>query len=487
MEKKKHFLLIYLILVIVVICVFMISTVIFYNIHKNKDTIQSGVFVKGINISGLTKVSAEKLLDEKFNQELNDHLTLKYKDEEYYAEIEQFEAQFNIKSVVDLAYSIGRTGNIFKDLKDSVTVLFCKVNIEPEFIYNKDELYDYLENIESQLPDQLEQSSYYIDEDAVVVTNGKNGARIYKDKLASIIIEQIQNVDFKNGYIDIPTYTEYPDPINVKAIHDEVYREMQNAYFTTEPRMVYAQVTGVDFNISDVRKAIKENPEADEYIINLYFTEPEVTVDDLGMDAFPDLLGSFSTNYVNNPDRTTNLRLASNKINGTVVMPGEKFSFNKVVGRRTVEAGYKNAAIFSDGQVTDGLGGGICQVTSTLYNAAVFANLEIVSRRNHMFVPSYVKGGRDATVVYGSTDFVFENSRSYPIKILSSVQDGVARVQIYGYENPNEQNYDISIETTLVKSTSTTNVYDAYKVYKQNGEVVKREKLSRDTYKKSNS
>lgn len=484
MKKKKQFILIYLVLVIVFICIVCSSMIIFYNLHKGKETIQSGIYVKGINISGLTKSSANRLLDQKLNQELNDHLTLKYKDEEYYAEIEQFEAQFNIDSVVDFAYSIGRTGNFLKDIKDSVVVLFCNINIEPELIYNKDELEDYIENIESQLPDQLEQSSYYIDDDSVIVTNGKNGARIYKDKLAQTIIKQIQNVDFKDGYIDIPTYTEYPDPIDVEAIHDEVYREMKNAYFTTEPRMVYAQVTGVDFNVQAVKNAIKENPDVDEYIINLYYTKPEVTVDDLGMDAFPDLLGSFSTNYVNNPNRTTNLRLASNKINGTVIMPGDKFSFNKVVGKRTEAAGYKNAAIFSDGQVTDGLGGGICQVTSTLYNSAVFANMNITSRRNHMFVPSYVKGGRDATVVYGSTDFVFENSRSYPIKILSSVQNGVANVQIYGYKNPNEENYDISIETDLVKSTSTSTVYDAYKIYKKNGEVVKREKLSRDTYKK---
>ncbi len=101
-----------------------------------------------------------------------------------------------------------------------------------------------------------------------------------------------------------------------------------------------------------------------------------------------------------------------------------------------------------------------------------------------MFVPSYVTGGRDATVVYGSTDFKFKNSRSYPIKIVSSVDGGSATVSIYGYKNPNEVNYDISIETNLVKSTSTSLIYDAYKVYKQNGQVVNRERLSRDTYKR---
>ena len=165
-------------------------------------------------------------------------------------------------------------------------------------------------------------------------------------------------------------------------------------------------------------------------------------------------------------------------------MPGETFSFNKIVGRRTASAGYKDAAIFSDGQVTDGLGGGICQITSTLYNSVIFANLEVTSRRNHMFVPSYVTGGRDATVVYGSTDFKFKNSRSYPIKIISSVEGGVATVSIFGYKNANDPEYEISIENNLVKTTATSLVYDAYKVYKQNGNVVRKEKMSRDTYKK---
>lgn len=84
------------------------------------------------------------------------------------------------------------------------------------------------------------------------------------------------------------------------------------------------------------------------------------------------------------------------------------------------------------------IGGGICQITSTLYNAVVLANLDIVSRSNHQFVPSYVKAGRDATVVYGAIDFKFKNTRKYPIKIKSTVSGGVARVQIYGMKEETE-------------------------------------------------
>ncbi len=484
MVKKKNFILIYLLLIAIMLGILIAGVVSFYIIHKNDETIQSGVYIKGINVSGLTKEEAVKLVKDNLDLELNDHLILKYKNYEYYVEVEQFEAQFDVEASVELAYEIGRSGNIIKDIKDYATVLMSKIDVDPVLKYSEEALISYLEVIEAQLPDQLEQSSYYVDDDKVIITNGKNGAKIYMDELKETILEEVQDITYKNTCIDIPTFTEYPNKIDVAAIHDDVYRQMQNAYFTTEPRMVYAEVTGVDFDVQAVENAIKDNPNVEEYSVELSLTKPEVTVNDLGMEAFPDLLGRYSTKYINNPDRTTNLRLASNKINGKVIMPGEEFSFNKVVGRRTVAAGYKNAAIFSDGQVTDGLGGGICQITSTLYNAVVFANMQIVSRRNHMFVPSYVTGGRDATVVYGSTDFIFKNSRSYPIKLVSSVEGGVATISVYGYKNPNDPEYEISIENSLIKTTAKSLVYDAYKVYKQNGEVVKREKMSRDTYKK---
>ena len=484
MVKKKNFILIYLLLIAIMLGILIAGVVSFYIIHKNDETIQSGVYIKGINVSGLTKEEAVKLVKDNLDLELNDHLILKYKNYEYYVEVEQFEAQFDVEASVELAYEIGRSGNIIKDIKDYATVLMSKIDVDPVLKYSEEALISYLEVIEAQLPDQLEQSSYYVDDDKVIITNGKNGAKIYMDELKETILEEVQDITYKNTCIDIPTFTEYPNKIDVAAIHDDVYRQMQNAYFTTEPRMVYAEVTGVDFDVQAVVNGINDNSNVEEYSVELSLTKPEVTVNDLGMEAFPDLLGRYSTKYINNPDRTTNLRLASNKINGKVIMPGEEFSFNKVVGRRTVAAGYKNAAIFSDGQVTDGLGGGICQITSTLYNAVVFANMQIVSRRNHMFVPSYVTGGRDATVVYGSTDFIFKNSRSYPIKLVSSVEGGVATISVYGYKNPNDPEYEISIENSLIKTTAKSLVYDAYKVYKQNGEVVKREKMSRDTYKK---
>ena len=506
MFRKDNTLLIYVILVAIFIGIILASFFVFYTKQKNSDTIQGGVYIKGINVSGLTKEQAVELLENELGEKLNDHVILNYKNYDYYLEPEQIEAEFDINASVDFAYNIARGDSVVQNVKDYVAVLMTHIDIDPVFKYNEEELQKYIEDVEAKLPDQLEQSSYYLeDDDELVITNGRIGAGIYVQDLKKEIVENLQKMSYSNRYIEIPTFEKHPDPINVDSIHDDIYVKPENAYFTTDPYMVYPHVVGVDFSVDDVKNHIEANPGVSEYIVPLTLTTPEVVTDDIGMEAFPHLLASYSTKYVNNANRTTNLRLASNKINSKVVMPGETFSFNKVVGKRTVSAGYKNAAIFQDGQVTDGLAGGICQISSTLYNAALYADMTITSRRNHMFIPSYVDGGRDATVVWGSTDFKFRNDRDYPIKIESSVSDGYVRVAIYGFRRENE--YDIEIQTQKVKtiqySTTTQkksgyskgeviqsgangSVWDSWRVYKLNGEVVKREKLYRDTYDAKN-
>lgn len=483
--KSKKIIYIYIIILAIFIGISIASLIVFYCTHLKKSTIQSGIYIKGVNVSRLTKDEAKKKVEEYLSQVMNDHIILDYKDNEYLVAVEQIDAKFNVDYAVEYAYNIGRSKNIFRDIKDILAVLFTKVNIDPLLEYNEVELNKYIENIQANLPDQLEQSSYYIDEDNLIITSGKNGAGIYKEDLKTKILDALQTINYNNEKVEIPTYIEYPDKIELQKIHDEIFKEAKNAYYTTEPYAVYTHVIGIDFNIEETQNII-DSEEKDEYTIDLITTVPEITINDIGLDAFPDLLAEFSTKYdTSNTNRTTNLKLASDKINGTVIMPDEVFSYNKVVGKRTIKAGYKEAAIYENGEVTSGLGGGICQISTTLYNAAVQADLKITSRRNHMFTTSYVSAGKDATVAWGSTDFKFKNSRDYPIKIESTVNGGIAKIRIYGLKTNNE--YNITIETNTVKSTSANLIVDSYKVYRQNGQVVKKEKISRDTYKKLNN
>ena len=486
-NNKKILIIVFAIVAIILIVVAYLA-VSFFVKENNDNNIKSNIYIAGIDVSGLSKNEAKTKLNEKFNISENEFINLKYKNDTYCISLTQINPKFGIDKAVDEAYNICRDGNIISNgINSYKRKKSLPINIEIDFTYNELSLINALKDISTKLPEQVIQSSYYIEGHSLIITSGQVGAAVEIDEMKEIIINGIMDCSFRNTSYNIVTYNEYPDPIDVDKIHSEVYQEVKDAYYTTNPRMVYAEVQGIDFedSVEEVKNQIASE-QKDEYEVPLKVTNPKVTTEDLGTEAFPNILGSFSTNYAtSNRDRTTNLRLAAKKINGTVLMPGETFSYNKVVGERTIEAGYKEAAIYSNGEVTNGLGGGICQITSTLYNAVLYANLEIVQRQNHTFVPSYVKGGRDATVVYGSIDFKFKNDRDYPIKIYASVSGGVAKITIRGLKTEND--YEVKLTSRKVDTNYYGgNSYSVYKAYKQlykNGKLVDTELLSTDTYK----
>ena len=185
-------------------------------------------------------------------------------------------------------------------------------------------------------------------------------------------------------------------------------------------------------------------------------------------------------------------------------MPGETFSYNKVVGARTIEAGYKEAGAYAGGKVVQDVGGGICQISSTIYNTALLANLEIVDRSNHQFLTSYVPVSRDATVSWGGLDFKFKNNRTYPIKIVATAKAGVITVSVLGVLE--KQEYVVTFETEILETTDYKTTYEysssvpvgkeeikqvgkngykcsTYKILSLGEKEVSRTLLSTDTYK----
>lgn len=150
------------------------------------------------------------------------------------------------------------------------------------------------------------------------------------------------------------------------------------------------------------------------------------------LEKLTDLLGDFSTPLMGSADRVENIRLSLKAINNTLLMPGEVFSFNEIVGERTRERGYGSAPIILGETVAPGVGGGICQTSSTLYNAVHQAGLEIVERRIHSIAPSYIQHGKDAAVAWPHTDFKFSNSSTTPVIVKAEVQKWRVRVWILG-------------------------------------------------------
>jgi vancomycin resistance protein YoaR len=161
--------------------------------------------------------------------------------------------------------------------------------------------------------------------------------------------------------------------------------------------------------------------------------EAKKRVPDDALAQITEVVASFSTPFKpSQRDRSVNLRTAATKLDGIVLMPGETLSFNETVGKRTVENGYREAIVFEEGRQTPGVGGGICQVSSTLYNAALLANMEIVQRRNHSIPVPYVSLGRDATVYWGAVDLVLKNNYPVPLAVSADYQPGRLTFRILG-------------------------------------------------------
>lgn len=502
-SKLKKFLLITLILLIIFFIITTLSTI-FAIVNLNNKNIITGISIGNEDISNLSIEEANSKVSSIVDNKLSQELVLYYGNYELKVMPSQFEVSFDIEGSVSKAYSIGRSGNLIKDNFDILNLLIKKCTITPAFKYNEDSMNKLFSELQANIPDHLVEPAYYIEDNKLIITNGEDGIVVQKDLLKQSIINFINDFSFSNTRIEIPIQDRKASSINIDKIYSEVHKEAKDAYFTKDPYAIYPHVNGVDFAISiEEAKKIVETKN-NNYTIPLKVLTPQVTTNDLGTEAFPNLLSTFSTTYsTSNVNRSTNIYIAAKKINGIVIMPGETFSYNQTVGKRTAAAGFKEAAVYAGGKVTTDIGGGICQVSSTLYNAVLLANLEIVERENHAFNPGYVKAGTDATVSWGYIDFRFKNTRNYPIKVVCSATNGTVLFNLYGLKEQNE--YDVVVEATITSyipySTVTENdptlevgqtkVLESgssgcrsvtYRVLKQNGKEVSRTLLSQDTY-----
>lgn len=507
-KKLKSFLLLLIPLFIFAILVGILSTV-FALINRDNETIFSGISVQGIDVSNLTIDEAKRKVSSIIGNHISEEISLQHNDFQTVILPEQFGVSFDVDSAVEQAYSIGKSDSLIKNNYTILSLLLKNYNISPSINYDEDLLNSLIDSINAQLPDRVVNSGYSIDGTNLIITSGKDGILISSSDLKDEILSFLNDISSKNETINIPVNNVGAEPINLDAIYKDIFKLPVDASYTTNPYVVYPSSNGLDFAISmEEAKAIISNQQ-DEYTIPLKITYPNVTTNQIGNEAFPDLLSQFSTSFTSSGyNRSNNIILSSAKLNGLVLMPGEEFSYNQAVGQRTRAAGFREAGAYSNGKVVQEVGGGICQVSSTLYNAVLYANLEIVERTNHYFNPGYVKAGLDATVSWGGPDFRFRNNRNYPIRIVTDTSGKKLKVYIYGLKTdddctvvldpryissvPYKTTYqnDASLatgETRVISSGSNGCKTATYKyVYDKNGTLISSECISRDTYSPHN-
>ncbi len=263
------------------------------------------------------------------------------------------------------------------------------------------------------------------------------------------------------------------------------------------------EVSGFRLDEEALPRAIVEALKGDG-TIELPMVEADKRVPDDALDAIVNVVSEFSTRFpASKFNRNSNIQLAAAHLDGVVLMPGDTMSFNNTVGRRTIDGGFKEAGVYRNGRHDTGVGGGICQVSTTLYNAALFANLKIVKRQNHSMPVPYVPVGRDATVDYGVIDLVIENSYDTPVAVSSEYQRGRLFFRILGKRDESlsvrltsdgAKSWDLGVKIVkdpkvpvgkrvIVEKGAKGRSVNTYRIVLRNGVEIAREPLGRSYYR----
>ena len=329
------------------------------------------------------------------------------------------------EGIADTAFRYGREGNM---LENFISYLKCRLNPteleHPEQNADRDYLAECIAHNRADLEALLGDAEYTPDYEGekLVMRKGWGQLQLDEEGLTGVIIAALQAGETELNYDTLAADLILPD---FDAIHAELLKEPRDASFTDDNRFdIIDEVVGCRFDVQQAKELWEAAAPTDEVDVPMSVTWPAVTGQQLRDSLFHDLLGTCTTNYWNSTDnRVNNVKLASSKIDGTVLYPGDVFSYNEVVGQRTEEAGFLPAPAYVDGDVKDEIGGGACQVSSTLYCATIFAFLETVERTNHYFPVHYMQLGTDATVTIPDggkvMDVKFRNNKNYPIKIVA--------------------------------------------------------------------
>ncbi|MCD8356054.1 MAG: VanW family protein [Clostridia bacterium] len=407
-----------------------------------------GVKVAGeYKLSGMTQSEAQAYIAGEVQDNVFDKsITLTGKDvvndeeKTYEIKLSDVAEAVDSEASAEQAYKMGREGGYFQRVSTVLGCIFSGRDISLNATLKDGAVENEVSEITEDLTYDPTQPSWEVDKEnkELNIDTGKQGVGFDADQVISDMTAQAQNVVL-DAYT-IETYAIDQDKPDAAAIAEDVNTEPQNATVDKEDgKTVIEAVDGIEVAESDIAAALGDASEQ-SYSIPIELTEATIKKADLEKVLFQDTLAS-STTYYNSglSGRTTNVRLAANAVDETILNPGEEFSYNDTVGERTAARGYRAATIFSDGEEVSGLGGGVCQVSSTIYMAILRADLEVTERYCHQFQVSYTPVSQDAAVYWGSKDFKFVNNTDYPVKIVTSVGGGSLTVSVIGTKTEDKE------------------------------------------------
>ncbi|HOM01449.1 MAG TPA: VanW family protein [Acetivibrio sp.] len=405
----------------------------------NRKTFYDGVFVEGIDVSGLSIDEARERVKRKLDRIVYENsILLNYEDMTWKIGLSDISYGFLLDEAIESAYSIGRDGSVLKRLKTIRALKSNKRNVLSEVVFSKPRLEEYITSIKKQVDENAKNATVTYQNGKITFDKEIIGRFMDVDKNLSLLENKLLRRDFSSFELEVL----------------KVY-----------PKIMYKDISHIE-----------------------------------------EVISSFSTAFnSSNVNRSHNIKLACERINNTVLLPGEIFSMDASLGTRTKENGYKDAPVIVKGRLIEGIGGGVCQVTTTLYVAVLKAKLEVVERVNHSMPLGYVEPGQDATISEGYIDFKFRNNSDRACLISATVVGNKIFVKLLGaksgsnrvvklksvvVERMSPPEDEIIVDKSLPKGAVEVERepvqglrVEVYRETYENNRLIEREKISEDIYR----
>ncbi len=458
-----------LILVGIIVLALALTAVFLTNSILASPRIYSGVYIDGTSVGGMNRDEVKSYLADRYQKILDRiELTLFNDRLETTYTLKDLGVYLDVDGMLETAYNAGRNGSIVSRLTEITRLKSHHLTIPLTFKYDNERFETVLQDISRKSARELSVPKIILEGDKVFLQTGVSGWDVDVDALREKILLAVKQL--QSDYIHIPEKEVKPPKIDLETTYQAINRDPADATVVKSEEgkaQIQPHINGRRIDKAKL-KGIIDNVESrvyqglEEIELPVEIIPPKVTTEQLTSLLYRDALASystvFSTGTVNARNRGINIRLAAEAIDGTELFPGEEFSFNDIVGPRTKEKGYAIAHIYSGGEIRDGYGGGICQVSTTLYDAVLLANLNVTERHNHMFTVSYVPLGLDAAVSYGYADLKFQNNTNYPIRINAKVSDdnrltfSIVGTNLY-------PDVHVKLITKILTTTKTNTVY----------------------------
>ena len=496
-----------------------------FDVLRDDGLIAQGVSAAGVDLSGMEKEAALEALQAagaQYNKEL--HLTISEKTEgEAQPENAPIElvfpaAQYDAEKAYEAAYRAGRSVELAEGQAytvdpteflsvDSAAVrarireAADSIHAGQDVVQTKVNTANDRREVERTNEDGTTETATE-DVQLLRITMGTPAADLQEEAVYNAVLEAYSQGEFTKTW----DYTlKQPDPVDLDKLEEQFCKEPVDAVYNKSTHEIEDETPGFGFSREELEQKLADAKAGEVVEVELKEIAPAITAQDLKDSLFSDVLASVSTPHTAYWNRTRNLELSAAAVNGTIVQPGEVFSFNNTVGVRTEAKGYLPATAYvSGGASAEEIGGGVCQVASSIYYACLLADLQIIDRTEHMYAVTYVPMGMDAAIYYGSLDFKFQNNTDYPLRIDASVYGGYVNIQLVGTDEKDykvNMTYDIletipweekQVETLdVVPGTVITTAYTGYRVVtymhkidKATGAEISVEKVAYSTYHK---